>query len=326
MPIGYTQVPSGPLDRLYRRFYRFASQYSPLLDDWVSKEARDGFRRAQRVAYDAVEAVGRQLRVGMTEREAAQMLADHLRASGTQRYLHRPFAWFGEHAGFYGYRNYGDYHPSDRRLRENEVAILDVSPVVDGYIGDVGYAVALGRNEVFERAKAFQIRLRDDIPAMFASSMTPAEIWAEIDRRVIDAGFDNVHAKYPHCVLGHRVFKVKPRRGRHWRLGWGGFGWFSLQTNVELFKMGPSAALGPEHVGNKLGLWAIEPHIGWKTGGCKFEEILVVEEGRAFWLDDNVPHVREASARAVPQRLGEFEPPNGDGAGIQRKNFSQTPS
>lgn len=297
MPIGYTQVPSGPLDRLYRRFYRFASQRTPLLDDWVSSEARAGFKRAQRLAYDAVEAVAKQLRVGMTEREAAQLLADHLQDHGTQRYLHRPFAWFGEHAGFYGYGGYGDYHPSDRRLGANEVAILDVSPVVDGYIGDVGYAVSIEPNETLERAKAFQLTLRQDIPAMFASAMTPAEIWAEVDRRVLDAGFDNVHAKYPHCVLGHRVFKVKPRQGRHWRMGWGGFGWFSLETNFELFKMGPSAALGPEHVGNKLGLWAIEPHIGWQTGGCKFEEILVVEEGRAHWLDDDVPHVREAAAR-----------------------------
>jgi Xaa-Pro aminopeptidase len=297
MPIGYTQIPTGPLDRLYRRFYRFASKRTQLLDDWTSKEARAGFRRAQKLAYDAVESVAKQLRVGMTEREAAQLLADYLKAHGTERYLHRPFAWFGEHAGFYGYDTYGDYHPSDRRLGERDVAILDVSPVVDGYIGDVGYAVSIGSNEMLEKAQAFQLDLRRDIPKMFASPMTPAQIWAEVDRRVMDAGFDNVHAKYPHCVLGHRVFKVKAKASKHLRLGWGGFGWFSLETNMALFKMGPSAALSPEHVGDKLGLWAIEPHVGWKTGGCKFEEILVVERDGAYWLDDDVPHVREAARR-----------------------------
>lgn len=295
MPIGYTQVPSGPLDRLYRRFYRFASRHTAALDEAVTQDAIKGFRRAQRLAYDCVEAVAKQLQVGMTEKEAARLLADHLRVHGTERYLHRPFAWFGEHAGFYGYQDYGDYHPSDQRLKVGDVVILDVSPVVDGYIGDVGYAVSLQPHAELERAKAFQLALRQDLPALFESPMTAAEIWAEIDRRVLAAGFDNVHAKYPHCVLGHRVFKVSPRAGRHWRLGWGGFGWFSLETNLALFRMGPSAALGPEHVGSKLGLWAIEPHLGWKTGGCKFEEILVVSEAGARWLDDDVPHVREAA-------------------------------
>ncbi len=268
MPIGYTQVPSGPLDKLYRRFYRFASRHSPALESWATQDAMAGFQRAQKLAYDCVESVARQLRVGMTEKEAAQLLADYLRAHGTQRYLHRPFAWFGEHAGFYGYETYGDYHPSDRCLAADDAVILDVSPVVNGYIGDVGYATSLRPIAELERAKAFQLTLREALPTMFDSAMTVAEIWAEVDRRIAAAGFDNVHAKYPHCVLGHRVFKVRAKAGRHLRLGWGGFGWFSLETNMALFRMGPSAALGPEHMGSKLGLWAIEPHLGWKTGGC----------------------------------------------------------
>lgn len=173
--------------------------------------SRTGPLNTRRFAYDAVETVAKQLRVGMTEIEAAELLADYLQAHGTERYLHRPFAWFGEHAGFYEYGGYGDYHPSERRLGENEVAILDVSPVVNGYIGDVGYAVSIGHNEMLEKAKKFQLTLREALPKMFASAMTPAEIWAEVDRRVLEAGFDNVHAKYPHCVLGQP--STRPRIG-----------------------------------------------------------------------------------------------------------------
>jgi len=296
MPIGYTQVPRGPLDRLYRRFYRVASRYSNTAEQLATKDALAGFKHAQRVAYDAVEYVASLLTIGMTEQEAAALLADYLKQRGTERYLHRPFAWFGDHSRFDGYAGYGDYHPSDRRLKDGDVVILDVSPVVDGYIGDVGYAVSMGFNAELESAKQFQLELRRIIPELFASSMTPAQIWQEINRLIIDAGYDTIHAKYPHCVLGHRVFRVKPKSGKHLRIGWGGFGWFSLETNLEFFKMGPSAALGPEHEGKKLGLWAIEPHLGWQGAGCKFEEILVVEPDRVYWLDDDVPHVREANA------------------------------
>lgn len=295
MPLGYTPRPSGMADRLYRAISRVGSRcYAGGADKQATADALRGFRRAQRLAYDAVEHVANKLYVGMSELEAAQLLADYLRAHGTERFLHRPFAWFGDHSRFDGYTGYGDYHPGDRRLEEGSAAILDVSPVVDGYIGDVGYTVSIGANDELQKARAFLLKLRADIPSMFQSSMTPAEIWADVNRRVVEAGYDTVHAKYPHCVLGHRVFRMKPRTGASARVGWRAFGWFSLDTNLAFLSMGPSAALSPEHVGKKLGLWAIEPHIGWPGGGCKFEEILVVEANRCYWLDDDVPHVRNA--------------------------------
>lgn len=299
MPIGYSPKPTGLLDRFYRWLSKVSSRYSGGADQLPKPEAMEGFLKAQRLAYDAVLHVGKQLHVGMTEKEAADLLEAYLRDQGTERYLHRAFAWFGDHSRFDGYQDYADYHPSDRQLQPHHVAILDVSPVVDGYIGDVGYAISLTPNPSLDKAKQFLLYLREDIPKMFASTMTVAEIWTEIDKRIHAAGYDNVHAKYPHCVLGHRVFRVKQKKGKHLRIGTKSFGWFSLETNLVFLKLGLSAALTPEHVGNKLGLWAIEPHIGWNGAGAKFEEILVVEPHRCYWLDDEVPHVIEAREKGV---------------------------
>lgn len=44
--------------------------------------------------------------------------------------------------------------------------------------------------------------------------------------------------------------------------------------------------LGPLHHGPKTGVWAIEPHIRVGAFGAKFEELLIVEADRAYWLDD----------------------------------------
>lgn len=294
MPIGYTLKPAGALDRFYRWVSKVSSKYSGGGAELPPAEAMAGYLKAQRLAYAAVEHVGKQLKVGMTEQQAADLLEGYLREHGTERYLHRAFAWFGNHSRFDEYIGYADYHPSERALKLDEVAILDVSPVVDGFIGDVGYAMCLTPNPRLQEAKAFLLELRAEIPRMFASAMTAAEIWAQIDRRIQAAGYDNIHSKYPHCVLGHRVFRVKPKKSKHLRIGTRSFGWFSLETNLAFLKMGLSAALTPEHIGNKLGLWAIEPHIGWDGGGCKFEEVLVVEPTRCYWLDEEVPHVIEA--------------------------------
>ena len=296
MPIGYTAKPTSMLDRIYRSLAVFLSRFSHGADMLPPPEAMDGFRRAQRLAYETVEHVGRQLRPGMTEKEAADLLEEYLKAHGSERYLHRPFAWFGNHARFDEYESYDDYHPGDRKLEPGATAILDVSPILDGYIGDVGYTMSLEPNREMELAKDFLLELRAEIPGMFMSGMTPAEIWHAVDERIAAAGYDNIHSKYPFCTLGHRVFRVKPKKGKEsrFRIGKLFFGWFSVDTNLAFLKIGPAATINAENVGKKLGLWAIEPHIGWNGGGAKFEEILVVEPDRCYWLEEDVPHVVEA--------------------------------
>lgn len=88
-------------------------------------------------------------------------------------------------------------------------------------------------------------------------------------------------------------FIVNPKKGCHLRIGTRSLGWFSLETNRQCLKVGLSAALIPEHVGNKLGLRVFEPLIGWEGGGAKLEEILMVDPSGCHWLDDGVPSVVE---------------------------------
>ena len=47
------------------------------------------------------------------------------------------------------------------------------------------------------------------------------------------------------------------------------------------------------------GLWAVEPHLGFRGVGAKWEELLVVTDDDAFWLDDDVPHVRRWAQRGL---------------------------
>jgi hypothetical protein len=40
------------------------------------------------------------------------------------------------------------------------------------------------------------------------------------------------------------------------------------------------------------GLWAVEPHFGKGDIGAKWEELLVIQNGDVYWLDDDTPHIR----------------------------------
>ena len=44
------------------------------------------------------------------------------------------------------------------------------------------------------------------------------------------------------------------------------------------------------------GIWALEPHIGRDGVGVKFEELLVVTEDDAYWLDDHLLHAQRWAA------------------------------
>ncbi|BDA79524.1 hypothetical protein LPTSP3_g24540 [Leptospira kobayashii] len=293
MPI---QTQRGFLSKLSSKISRYSSESIKT----PSEEEKAGFLKAQRLAYRCVTEIEKEMREGWTEYQTAKRMDMFLRDHGVKVFLHRPFAWFGEHARFDGYKRFTQFHPGKKRLTEDESFILDVSPVVDGYIGDIGYSSSLKRNPELDFGMEYLLKLRKQIPEYFASSLSASEIWWKIDREAKENGFDNVHSLYPFAVLGHRVYKVHLPKVPFPLLPVSFASWFSLQGSFEFLthKVLPEL-LTPDHEGDKTGLWAVEPHLGRGKTGFKFEEILVVEKDRAYWLDEEVPHVKRGRKLAV---------------------------
>ena len=99
--------------------------------------------------------------------------------------------------------------------------------------------------------------------------------------------------------MGHRVNKTSSafmRRARIWGLAPLEVGYFLLTSRLANFGI-RRATPNWNHtaacdVAPQPGLWAIEPHLGQAGVGVKFEEILVITETDAYWLDDDLPHHR----------------------------------
>ncbi len=287
MPV---QTEKGFLSRLSSKISRYSSESVKT----PTEEEKSGFLKAQRLAYQCVTETEKEMQEGWTEIQTVKRMDTFLKDHGVKAFLHRPFAWFGEHARFDGFKRFTQFHPSKKRLTSHESFILDVSPVVDGYIGDIGYSSCLSSNPELDSGMEYLLKLRKEIPKYFASSMSAAEIWWKIDQDAKQNGFDNVHSLYPFAVLGHRVYKVHLPNISFPLLPISFASWFSLQGSYEFLthKVLPEL-LTPDHAGDKTGLWAVEPHLGKGKVGFKFEEILVVEKDRAYWLDEEVPHVKK---------------------------------
>lgn len=274
------------------------------------------FRAAQRLAYEATSAIEAQLYEGITERQAGSMLEQWLRARGITRFFHYGFAWFGDRTRFRGFlppspsalndilnprmAHFGkQFLPTDRRLRPGDPVILDVAPVLGRVATDMGYSCTLGEpTEELHAARMALAPCRPLILDQVRAGATQGAIYRAVDEVIADQGFENVHAGYPGSVIGHRVGRV-PGVG----LPTGRFRGFSPQAIVYLTGgivdsvIRPRVSAAPIWNGEsdrpcEPGIWAVEPHIGRGDVGAKWEELLVVTDDDAYWLDDDLPHVR----------------------------------
>ncbi len=245
-----------------------------------SAEALEGYLRCQRLSQKAANEVAGLIQEGWTEIQAAQLLKTFLMDSGVRAFFHHPFVWFGERTRFDGVQNYAQYGPSKRCLLPGEVFILDAAPIYHGYVADIGFTSSLGENIELNRAKEFLSQLRNEIPKLFNSAPTGSDVWKVIDQKITEAGYSNIHKRYPFSVLGHRVHETNESFGF---LKFLNFGWQSYWAFASRGLFGQ--LLNSNYTGDFKGLWAIEPHIGTSNFGAKFEEILIVEPNRIKWLE-----------------------------------------
>ncbi|PWI42911.1 M24 family metallopeptidase [Streptomyces sp. ICBB 8177] len=264
----------------------------------------DRFRELQQLAYRCAGRVADWLEPGVTERQAAARLRRELVAEGVEDFFHVPFAWFGDRTAFRHFRTPLQFFASGRVLRPGMSYVLDCAPVVDGYTADIGYAGKVGDNPVWDRIAVDLLEYRDLILREVRARKPLNEVYAAVDALIARHGYDNRHQVYPGRVIGHQVTRVTPRGPAGVNLF--GFGVRTLQTlgreliserlhgRSPLWADGRSSAHPPTP-----GLWAVEPHVGFRDVGLKFEELLVVTEDDAYWLDDDLPHVRRVHEGAL---------------------------
>lgn len=265
-------------------------------------------REVQALAYACAEAVAADLREDMTERDAARAMARWLGERGVREWFHRPFAWFGERTAFVARPAWTPLHffPTGRRLTSGTPVILDVAPVVDGYAADIGFATWFGddpdpRHELMlDDLEPYRDLVLDGV----RSGRTLARIYADVDELLADQGYRSAHRQYPFAVIAHRVAdrqaKVPaPVRGRTPAgFGLGAQRFLGGQLAAAVRGAAPTPLWnGTRHADRPAppGLWAVEPHLAWGDLGVKWEELLVVTDDDAFWLDDDLPHVRRWS-------------------------------
>ncbi|CUI71639.1 NAD(P)H dependent flavin oxidoreductase family protein [Achromobacter xylosoxidans] len=169
----------------------------------------DGILDARRRSREAVREIAALLRPGMTTREAVTAADAHLRRMGASHNWHPTYVRFGPDS------QSPAVQPTDfqRRLRDDDVFVVDIGPVWDGYEGDYGDTFVLGadadRRRCAEAARQVFRRTRED----WLRGLTGAALYDRAEAYARDYGCELVRevpghrvADFPHALYGrHRL-------------------------------------------------------------------------------------------------------------------------
>lgn len=249
-----------------------------------------GIAAAQRVTRAVVHEVAHGLAPGVTERAAAERLEARLVQCGVRRWLHTPYAWFGERTRFAGFHAWEpDALPIDRRLGEGEAFILDAAPFVDGHPADYAFSGTLGQDPRHAGMCRTLETLKTALLEWARHSETGRVLFDSVGAAVREAGFDVVHPLYPGAVLGHRLDGLPRWLQRLPRTGWGFQPPLVAGYGLALLRHSLTGAPYPliNHVApdRPVGIFAIEPHLATGSVGAKFESLLIVDGDETRWID-----------------------------------------
>ncbi len=257
------------------------------------------FRRYQRLSFEVLGEVAAQLEPGVTERDATRWAMKAFRREGADRYFHLPVALFGDRTTLPDPWTTEAFWPTDRVLGDGDAVILDASAIFDGYVVDTSVSCCVGSSPGHDAAVTDDLAYRDRILAAVRAGATFREIAVDVDSHMTGRGDRNCHRLHPEAVLAHRAVRIADP-GDVPPPDASGFdpsvlGWF-IRGIAQAQAAGTPPPVWTDRSSSDHrpapGLWAVEPHLARGDIGVKWEELLVIEDNDAYYLDDEVPHVR----------------------------------
>jgi methionine aminopeptidase len=263
-----------------------------------SQKELDRFCELQRLCFSIQTNIAEQLQEGMDEKAVTRMMVQAYREAGAGNFFHLPVALFGARAALPGDWSVGQFFPKKNALKKGDSVILDASPLFDGFMVDTSYSFCFGSNPHHKKMMADLMIERPLILDAVNAGQTFSTIAEDVYQRAKAKGYDCAHEKHPGEVLGHRAGRWRVSKRKGWR--YNGFDgatlfWFILKGKIANLGFKNQTPLwnrsATSHHKPTDGLWLVEPHFGKNGVGAKWEEILVIEDGRARWLQDDPPYL-----------------------------------
>ncbi|MGX9693622.1 M24 family metallopeptidase [Achromobacter anxifer] len=168
----------------------------------------EGILDARRRSMQAVREIGALIRPGMTTREAIALADGHLRQMGASHNWHPTYVRFGPDSQSPPVQP-TDY---DRKLREEDIFVLDIGPVWDGHEGDYGDTFVLGADADRQRCAAAAREVFRRTRLDWLEGLTGAALYDRATCHARDHGCELVReipghrvSDFPHALYGRHL-------------------------------------------------------------------------------------------------------------------------
>jgi methionine aminopeptidase len=141
---------------------------------------------AAQVADRLLHEISRHIVPGMTENAARLVAAKVLADNGITRNWHKPYIYFGTNSIL----TFMDKPVEERILGEEDIAYIDIGPIIDAVEGDVGHTLVFGNNPLFNDLKHQSERIFTMARDFWAGNQpTGIELYRYIHGLTEEAGF-----------------------------------------------------------------------------------------------------------------------------------------
>jgi len=233
----------------------------------LSDKELEGYLAARSFTRAIGDEIVSKIKVGMTEKEVEEVASEVFNKNDIKQHWHMPIIGVGEGSTKLksAYALISSYFTKHTRiLRENDIVLIDIAPVYNGYPADYTINHVMGNNPDIEALASYAREVSIKIAGHLKEEMIVADVfhWAQ---ELIGKNPDYTLAYPPFISMGHRLCRIPPLWQKFPEAG----------LNYLLFKTrGPFITSSNNTLMN--GLWTIEPYLIHKERAAKFEELVYI--------------------------------------------------
>jgi Xaa-Pro aminopeptidase len=190
------------------RFVKLPSSFSDILVPKTEHELRS-MKQAASIGDRAFSDMRRRLRIGMTEREVAQLLEDRSRKYGSEKPSFDTIVLFGSRTALPHGR------PSDSRLKRGDWVLCDFGCTVNGFCSDMTRTFVMGKASARQkRIYDIVLRAQESGKAVVAAGARACDVDRACRQVISGAGFGKMFGHATGHGVGIRIHE-KPRIGKN---------------------------------------------------------------------------------------------------------------
>lgn len=191
---------------------------APPVAEYTQKQIIEKTKYAAKVANKLLNEIVKFIKPGITEGEATEKTIQLYSKFGIKRNWHNPHIFFGTNTIL----TFKDRAPEENTLQVEDIAYIDIGPIIDDIEGDVGKTLVFGNNKLFKELKLqSECIFENAVNYWRKNNPTGIELYQHINNLTEDAGFvfnlnpaGHLIGAFPHTGwkegLSTYPFKVEP--------------------------------------------------------------------------------------------------------------------